>query len=197
MLVGGGNDAGINLNGRQAADPVELAIGQDAQQAGLQIRRHVADLIEEQGAAVGLLETSLAPRLGASEGTAFVTEQFGLQQVVGDGRHVQGDEGLVGAWAMPMQGVRHQFLTGTRLAIDQYRNLGAGQAADGPEDLLHGRGLTDDLGATGHGFRRGGGLPHLMAASTADLGDGLIEIEGLRQILEGAAMKGGYSTVQV
>jgi hypothetical protein len=41
-----------------AADAVELAVRQHAQQARLQVERHVADLVEEQGAAVGLLEAA-------------------------------------------------------------------------------------------------------------------------------------------
>ena len=98
---------------------------------------------------------------------------------------------------MAVQGPRHQFLPGTGFTVDQHRDLGAGQAADGPEDLLHGWGLTDDLGAAGHRFHWGSGLPGLMTTGAADLGDGLVEIEGLRQILEGATMKGGYGAVQI
>jgi hypothetical protein len=48
------------LIGAMAADAVELAVGEHAQQAGLRLRGHVADLVEEQGAAVGLLEAALA-----------------------------------------------------------------------------------------------------------------------------------------
>jgi hypothetical protein len=51
------------LIGDVAADAVELALRQHAQQARLQIGRHVADLVEEQRAAVGLLEAAAALRL--------------------------------------------------------------------------------------------------------------------------------------
>jgi hypothetical protein len=80
-----------------AADPVELAVGQDAQQAGLEFRRHVADFVEKQRAAVGLLEAPPARGGGAGEGAALVAEQFGFEQVLGDGGRVEGDEGLVRA----------------------------------------------------------------------------------------------------
>ena len=43
-----------------AADAVELAVGEHAQQARLQVGRHVADLVEEQRAALGLLEAPAA-----------------------------------------------------------------------------------------------------------------------------------------
>ena len=46
-----------------AADAVELAVGEHAQQARLQVGRHVADLVEEQRAAVGLLEAAAPRRL--------------------------------------------------------------------------------------------------------------------------------------
>ena len=59
-----------------AADAVELAVGQHAQQPRLQVERHVADLVEEQRAAVGLLEAAAAHRLRAGEGAALVAEQL-------------------------------------------------------------------------------------------------------------------------
>ncbi len=81
VLVRGGDHAHVDLDRHLAADPVELALGQHAQQAGLQLRRHVADFVEEQRAAVGLLEAAAAQRVGAGEGALLVAEQFGLEQV--------------------------------------------------------------------------------------------------------------------
>jgi acyl-CoA reductase-like NAD-dependent aldehyde dehydrogenase len=60
--VGGGNHAHVDADQLAAADAEELALGQHPQQARLQRRRHVADLVEEQRAAVGLLEAAdMAP----------------------------------------------------------------------------------------------------------------------------------------
>jgi hypothetical protein len=56
------------LTGVVSAHAVELPFRQHAQQARLQRRRHVADFIEEQRAAVGLLEAAEAQRIGAGEG---------------------------------------------------------------------------------------------------------------------------------
>jgi hypothetical protein len=58
------------LIGVRPADAVELALLQHAQQAGLRLRRHVADLVEEQRAAVGLLEAAGARSVRAGEGAA-------------------------------------------------------------------------------------------------------------------------------
>ena len=58
VLVGGGDDAHVGLDRRAAADGRVLALLQHAQQARLRLHRHVADLVEEQRAALGLLETA-------------------------------------------------------------------------------------------------------------------------------------------
>jgi hypothetical protein len=57
ILVRRGDDADVGLDRRMTADAIVMAIGEDAQQPRLQFGRHVADFIEEQRAALGLLET--------------------------------------------------------------------------------------------------------------------------------------------
>lgn len=105
ILVGGRDDAQIRPQRRMPSYAVVLAIGQYAQQPHLQIRRHVANLIQEQRAALGLLETSAAQRLRAGERAALMTssdssKSFGIAAVLiamnepaaqdcGDGAHAQ------------------------------------------------------------------------------------------------------------
>ena len=92
ILVGGGDDPHVDADQLAPADAEELTLGQHPQQAGLQRRRHVADLVEEQGAAVGLLEAAdVAPRR-AGESAGLVAEQFALQQFGRDRGGVQGHE---------------------------------------------------------------------------------------------------------
>ena len=81
ILVSGRDHAHVHANRRLAADAIELAFRQHAQQARLQRRGHVADLVEEQRAAVGLLEAAAALRVRAGERALLVTEQLGLEQV--------------------------------------------------------------------------------------------------------------------
>ena len=50
--------AHVDANGLAAADALELALLQHAQQLDLHVQRHVADLVEEQRAAVGELEAA-------------------------------------------------------------------------------------------------------------------------------------------
>ena len=86
VLVRGGDDAHVDLDRRLATDAIELALGQHAQQSRLQRQAHVADLVEEQRAAVGLLEAPAAQRVGAGERALLVAEQFRFQQLARESR---------------------------------------------------------------------------------------------------------------
>ena len=56
--MGGREDAYIHFYGFMAANPVELPFRQHPQQPRLQCGRAFTDLVQEQGAPVGLLETA-------------------------------------------------------------------------------------------------------------------------------------------
>ena len=58
VAMGGGDDAHIGADRRAAADGGVLALLQHAQQPRLRLERHVADLVEEQRAALRLLEAA-------------------------------------------------------------------------------------------------------------------------------------------
>ena len=120
VLVGCRNNSHVYLHRRIAANAIELAIGQNAQQARLHIERHIADLIEEQSPAVSLLKTSLTHGIGAGKCPFFVTEKFRFDQVFWDCSHIQCDKRRFCPRAMAMQGVRDQLFTGTGFAVDQY-----------------------------------------------------------------------------
>ena len=92
VLVGGGDHAHVDADQFAPADAEELALGQHAQQARLQRQRHVADLVEEQRAAVGLLEAADVAALRTGEGAGLVAEQFAFQQLRRNRRGVEGDE---------------------------------------------------------------------------------------------------------
>ena len=79
VLVGGGDHPHVDLHLLVPADAIEGAVRQHAQQPGLQLRRHVADLVEEQGAALGLLEAAAPLLLGAGKRAALVAEQLRLR----------------------------------------------------------------------------------------------------------------------
>ena len=86
ILIRRGDDAHVHAYRLLPADAIELALREHAQQPRLQRRRDVADLVEEQRAAVRLLEAPLAPRLRARERAALVAEELRLEEVRRDRR---------------------------------------------------------------------------------------------------------------
>ena len=196
ILVSRGDDADVDLHRRLAADTIELAFGQHAQQARLQRRRHVADFVEKQGAAIRLLEAPPPLRIRARERAFFMAEQFRFQQVRGEGGGVERDEGLVRARAMAVQSSRHEFLARARFARDQNRHAGARQSADRSEHLLHGCRLAQKLGDAAPGGLRVGRQIGLLRG-TAHKVDRLVDVEWLGQIFECAALIGRNRGVQI
>ena len=69
-----------------AADALEGAGLQHAQDLGLGRGRHVADFIQEERAAVALLELADALRGGAGERAALMAEQFAFEQLLREWR---------------------------------------------------------------------------------------------------------------
>jgi hypothetical protein len=81
VLVGRGDHPHVDTDQLAAADAEELVLGQHPQQTGLQRQRHVANLVQKQGSAIGLLEATDVSLRRAGEGAGFVSEQFGLKQL--------------------------------------------------------------------------------------------------------------------
>src|SRR5205823_7997903 len=91
---------------------------------GLRTRRHVANLVEKNGAAVRQLEFAAARLGGAGERALFVAEQLALDQLLRDGRAVDLDERPVGAPTVLMKRACDQLLAGAVPAGDQHPPLG-------------------------------------------------------------------------
>ena len=122
VAAGRGDDANVDALHRVAADRFDLLLLQHAQQLGLQGERHVADLVEEQRAAVGEPELAVAAApLGAGIGAGGDAEELGFEQRVGNGGDVDADERPRRARAGGMDAVRQQLLAGTGLAEQQHR----------------------------------------------------------------------------
>ena len=79
--VGGRNDPHIDLDGFGAAQPLKLAVLDDPEQLGLKIHRHLADLVEKQGAVVGKFEAPHLPGIGAGERPLFPAEELTFDEV--------------------------------------------------------------------------------------------------------------------
>jgi hypothetical protein len=177
-----------------AADALELPRLQGPQQLRLEVHAQLADLVEEQRAAVGLLEAAAPPRHRPGEGALLVTEQLALQQRRAEDGAVDLDERPAGAVAVGVDGGGDQLLAGAALAGDEDRLRGSRHPADGLEHLEH-------RGAGAHQLLVGlrprpvvrRQRPHLLdqrllCQCAADRDEHLVEVERLGDVVEGAQL---------
>ena len=95
ILVRRGDEPHIHANLLVAAHPLERTLlAEHAQQFHLRVRVDLADLVEEQRAAVRLLEAPDSPLDRARERPALVAEQLALEQLRRERRAMHGDEFL-------------------------------------------------------------------------------------------------------
>src|SRR5438270_655681 len=74
------------------ADAADLAFLEHAEELPLHARAHLLDLVEEERAAVRLLEEALPVPDRAREGARDVAEELRVEERLGDGGAVRGDE---------------------------------------------------------------------------------------------------------
>ncbi len=70
----------VDLYRRRSADALEAPFLESAEDLGLQRERQVANLVEEERAAMRHLELARLARDGAGEGALFVAEELGFEQ---------------------------------------------------------------------------------------------------------------------
>ena len=188
ILVARRDDAHVGLDRGAAADGGVFALLQHPQQAGLRLHRHVADFVEKQRAALGLLEPAGGAGIGAGERAAFMAEQFRFDEIARDRRHVDGDERAVAPLAVIVQRARHQFLAGAGLAGDHHGEVGLHQPRQHAVDFLHRRRAADQRNRIEFGFVGVIRDPLLrLRQRAADDGDQFLQVERLWQIFVGAA----------
>src|SRR5205807_4164789 len=76
VSVGRGNQSDINLERARPTDALELSLLKHAQQFGLQERRHLADFIQKERAAVGHFELAFLLYERSRECAFLVSEEF-------------------------------------------------------------------------------------------------------------------------
>ncbi len=151
--MGRRHHAHVAADGLVAAHALETALLQHAQQLHLHRQAHVADFIQQQGAALGHFETTLARGQRTGEGALLVAEQFAFQQVRRNGAAVDRHERAIAARRALVDRARHHFLAGTRFTQHQHGGIERGHLFDhgaqcghrrtvaGRPLILHGTGL--------------------------------------------------------
>ncbi len=124
----------------------EAPVLQDAQNLGLRVHAHGGDLVEEERAAVGDFEEAFLGGDGGGERALDVAEERGLEQLGGHGAGVDGDEGLVAARRVGVDGLGDELLAGAAFALDEDGGAAGRDLGDEVEDAQHGLALADDVG---------------------------------------------------
>src|SRR5690606_15169169 len=150
VLVRGRDHAAVEPDGLGAADAGDLAVLERAQQLGLEPEVELADLVEEDGPAVGLLELADVAAVRTGERALLVAEELALHELLRDGRAVDDDERAGPARARPrlrveVDGAGDELLARPALALDGDREVAAQGLLDEAVDLLHRRAVADDF----------------------------------------------------
>jgi hypothetical protein len=182
VAVGGGDDAHIDLHRRVAAHRTHLAVLEHAQELPLEPDAHVADLVEEERAAVGLLEQAAFGHVRAGEGASHVAEELALEQALRDRRAVDRDEGPRGARSGEVDRPGDDLLASPALAGDEHRAPAVGDLADQGEDLPHRGARAEQIAERGGLVDRAAQPPVLLLERTAL--EGLLEHDQQRVLLE-------------
>ena len=143
ILVGGREYTRIDLDPRRPANRLHRLFLQNAQHFGLRLQAHVANLVEEDRAAVGDLELAAPIGDGAGERPAHVAEQLAFDQLFGDCGAVDFNEGRAPAAAQRVDRPRDQLFAGAVFAVNQHAAVGRGGHGDLLAELPHGIALAN------------------------------------------------------
>src|SRR5437867_9864876 len=124
----------------------DLALLEDAQELRRHRRRHLAELVEEHGAALRRLEEATVIVGRAREGAPPVAEELALEQRLLEGGAIDREKRALCPPALAMDRARDELLPGAGLALDQHRDRRGGGALHQAEDLRHRGPRAHDLG---------------------------------------------------
>ena len=145
IAVGRRHDPDVDPDRLVGAHALHLTLLQDAEELGLRVERQLADLVEEQRAAVGELELPGAVGDRTGERAADMAEQLALDDALGERRAVDLDQRCLATARAVVDRARCELLAHAGLAEDQHRELGG----------------RDDVDLLAHALHRGADAEHL------------------------------------
>ncbi|MNS86832.1 hypothetical protein D3C72_1207470 [compost metagenome] len=188
VLVGGGDQAEVELDRQRRAQPRDGVLFQHAQQLDLLEQRQVADFIEEQRAAGSLLEVAPVGEHGARERALGVAEELGLEQAVRNRPAVHGDERPLAVSSVALvEQPRDALLAGAGLAVQHHVAAEVRVGIHLRHQLQHGRRAGDEVGHVRAGGSGGQQLRHQLADLRAQVGAGEVVRQDVRVLGRKAA----------
>ena len=145
IAVGGGDDSDIDCDFARSADGPDETLLQNAQQLHLHGQAGLADLVQEDGAAVGDFKQAALVLVRARKRALNVAKQLAFEQSFGKRAAVDRDKRFACARGAGMDGARSQLFAGSALALNQNRAAGGGNGPDGLLQLLHGGAGADNV----------------------------------------------------
>ena len=128
--VGRRDDPHINPAHARVAHPLDFALLQRPQQLALGREAQGAYLVQKQRALVGALKAARSGLRGAGVAAALDAKQFGLHQMLGDGRAVDGHKGFLGTPTQAVQVLGEHLLAHAAFTQKQHRGLGGCHLVD-------------------------------------------------------------------
>ncbi len=159
--------------GAAGADAEHLPLLEDAEQLDLDRHGQVADLVEEDGAALGRLEEARAGLERPGERALLVAEELALEEGLGEGRAVDREERAPRPRRGAVEGAGQHVLADARLAEDEDREEPLRGAAGLLVEGAHGGLAHDNVVVAGRGL--GGG----RRRRAAHHGDGRAEVDAI------------------
>jgi hypothetical protein len=141
--MGGCHQARIRPDRLVAAEPLELALLDQAEDLRLDLERQLPNLVEEDGAVLGGLEAPNPPARRTRERALLVAHQLALEEVRRDGSAVRLHE-RAPALAPEVDGAGDKLLAGPSLSDDEDRRVGARDDLDLLQNPSQAGATTDD-----------------------------------------------------
>src|ERR1700731_2535795 len=103
--MGGRDDAHIDLDGFVVPNTLQLSALEKAQELRLQRQRHLSNLIQKQGAAVGRLDAASTSLNRPGKRSPGMPEELCFKQSLRNCRAIDGNKRLTRTAGQPMQGL--------------------------------------------------------------------------------------------
>src|SRR6185436_14902782 len=147
IAIGRRDDARVHGDVDGAAHAPKPLHLEGAEELRLEVRAHLADLVQEERAEMGHLHEALLRLLGVGEGARLVSEELALEEILRNGATVELHEGAVPTRAPVVDLPREELLPDPRLALKEHgRGRALRHLRDGLDDLVHARSAPDDEG---------------------------------------------------